>query len=266
MLQIKNNSIILGKVLFVFVIFTYTTIPLSYAQSIPITISGAMDDVIFDGKWTFWREWKESSLTNIETESGFIYIRTAHWKNFIYVMIDAVADTTINNNKDESIICFDTKDEINESTDNINYCFSIKLGSQSVTQRRSILEQFEIVENHADLIAIGNSSDENDRYSKTPHVSYEFRIPLELLHRSDKYGFYVEIFDFAKSKTYIWPSGMNLDSKSNIPPTEEWGLIYSPDKSLPEYELPILVLVLAIVVTMFISLRKDKLGLRYYKR
>ncbi len=55
--------------------------PLAYAQSaIPITLSDDMDKVEFDGRWTFLKEWKASSLTHI-VDPGNIVIRTAHQDN-----------------------------------------------------------------------------------------------------------------------------------------------------------------------------------------
>jgi len=242
--------------------------PLANAQSIPITKSANIDKVIFDGKWTFMQEWKASSLTKIETQSGDIYLRTAHLKNYIYVMIDAVPDKTANNGQDQAVVCFDAKNDKNASPDENDYCFLVKLGKQKpVTLVGSETSgKFEIIENHPELIAIGNLSDENDRYSKIPHSSYEFRIPLDLLQRTDSYGFYVGIFDFAKSTTYTWPLEIDLKSESEIPSPNNWGIIYSPDKSLPEYELPFVVLILAVFSVILVSSKHRGVNLFYYNR
>ena len=54
-----------------------------------ITISPSMDKVNFDGKWTFFWEWKQTSLNTISYNDGTqIQLRTAHQGNFIYVLID----------------------------------------------------------------------------------------------------------------------------------------------------------------------------------
>ena len=59
-------------------------------EPIMITISADRDNVIFDGKWTFYREWKNTSLDTINFVDGNAFeLRTAHQGNFIYVMIDA---------------------------------------------------------------------------------------------------------------------------------------------------------------------------------
>jgi len=244
-----------GLVMFpLFFILLLSLIPFSYAQ-IPITISGNMDKVIFDGKWTFPSEWKASSLNRISTDSKPIFIRTAHQENYIYVMIDAVADTTINKNKDSAMVCFDTENNQSSSPDDNDYCFFVKLADKEpITLRGSNNDgQLKIVQNHDGLIAIGGSSDVNDRYSKVPHASYEFRIPLDLLQRSDRYGFFLAIFDFDKSETFTWPSGLKIDSEFKVPSPQVWGSIYSPDKSLPEYPLPMLILVIAVVSVVVIS-------------
>jgi len=241
--------------------------PLAFAQSIPITKSTNIDKVIFDGKWTFMKEWKASTLTSIETQSGDIHLRTAHLGNYIYVMIDAVPDNTANYGQDQAVVCFDAKSDKNASPDENDYCFLVKLGKQSAVTLVGSEEtkKFEIIENHPELIAIGSLSDENDRYSKIPHSSYEFRIPLDLLQRTDSYGFYVEIFDFAKSTTYTWPL-IDFKSESEIPSPNNWGTIYSPDKSLPEYELPFVVLILAVFSVIILSSKHRGPNLFYYNR
>jgi len=243
----------------VFCIFTLIFgMPIAYAQSIPITISESMDKVIFDGQWTFTQEWKQSSYDEIKTDSGIIYLRSAHQDNFIYILLDVVPDKTIDNDEDWGIICFDTKNDKNIKPDENDFCFMIKLGSnKAVTLQGNDSEEFVIVKNHDDLIGIGDISSVNDRYSKEPHPAYEFRIPIELLERTDHYGFYVGVFDFTKSEVYTWPPEIDLEN-SDIPSPNTWGLIYSPDKSLPEYDLPILVLILGSMGVVLLSLKRKQ--------
>ena len=101
--------------------------PLAYAQ-IPITISNEMDKVEFDGRWTFLREWKLSSYNDI-VDPGRVVIRTAHQDNYIYVMLNALADTTIDNTKDNAMVCFDAKSDQSVKPDSNDYCFKVQLGS-----------------------------------------------------------------------------------------------------------------------------------------
>jgi len=235
---------------------------LAFAQSIPITQSGSMENVIFDGKWTFPQEWKQSSYDEIQTESEIIPLRTAHQGNFIYILIDVVPDNTIDNNEDSTLVCFDAKNEKNTNPDENDFCFMITLGSDKVvTLQGKQSEGFQVVQNHDSLIGIGGISDENDRYSNQPHGVYEFRIPIELFERSELYGFHAQVFDFTESATYTWPSEIDFESSSDIPSPDSWGLIYSPDKSLPEYELPILILILGIFSMILLTSKSKSLNL-----
>ena len=240
--------------------------PLAQAQSIPITYSPPMDKVQFDGKWSFYEEWKPTSLDNMG-EPALIYIRTAHLDNFIYILLDAVEDSTIDKNKDYAMVCFDTKTDQSVKPDANDYCFMVRLGSDKALtfQGSDQTGKLKTIENHADLIAIGETSDENDRYSKVPHASYEFRIPIELLERTDSYGFYIEVFDNSKIKTYTWPTEIESEN-SDTPSPAKWGIIYSPDKSLPEYDLPIVVLLLGTFSIILFSWKNKKLNLSYLNR
>jgi len=238
--------------------------PLAYAQ-IPITISNEMDKVEFDGRWTFLREWKQSSYNDI-VDPGRVVIRTAHQDNYIYIMLDAIADTTIDNTKDNAMVCFDAKSDQSLKPDSNDYCFKIRLGSdKAFTLQGSDSGEFKPAGNHKDLIAVGGVSDENDKYSKVPHPTYEFRIPIELLERTNTYGFYLQVFDNSNAKTYSWPPGIIFEN-SEIPSPAKWGIIYSPDKSLPEYDLPILVLILGSISAIILSSKNKKLNLFYLYR
>jgi len=163
-----------------------------------------MDKVLFDGKWTFSKEWKSSSHNSI-VEPGNIVIRTAHQDNYIYVMLDALADTTIDNTKDYALVCFDTKSDQSLKPDSNDYCFQIQLGSnKAFTLQGSDSGEFKSVGNHKDLIAVGGTSDENDRYTPVPHPTYEFRIPIELLERTNTYGIYIQVFDRGFDSSRTW--------------------------------------------------------------
>ena len=268
----KVNLVIIGAC-FAFVLIT-SLLPSSFAQEIPITKSEAMKNVIFDGKWTFTFEWKPTSLTEIATESGPIYIRTAHYENYIYVMIDTIADKTINNNEDNALVCFDSKYDNSILPDTNDYCFLTNFTpvtlfnifrEKPITLQGSVDGTLEIIENHKDLIALGTVSDVNDRYSPVPHTSFEFRIPLDVIGRSDRYGFFLSVFDSDTSTTYTWPPELQLGADSKVPSPQEWGMLYSPDKSLPEYELPLFVLAFAILPIILATSKYRKNLFSLYK-
>ena len=254
-----------SSVLFVIIILTITPITNVFAEPIMITKSPNMDQVTFDGIWTHATEWKKSSLNSITTDQGTIYLRTAHQGNFVYVFLDVILDTHLDKGLDKAVICFDTENDKNEFADSNDYCFTAILGENvgSTLQGESSLvaNNFQNIPNVEGFIGIGAVSDENDRYSIVPHASYEFRIPTDLIGRSDNYGYYVGIYDDFTKTTYSWPSEIVLD-EFKIPSPKLWGEIISPDKSLPEFDLPFLALISSLVMIIVITRIKNKAKLK----
>ena len=233
-----------------------------YAEEpILITSSTTLDKIIFDGKWSDGLEWKVSSYDKIVFNDGTkIVLRSAHQGDFIYIQINAITDFVLDKGSDSAILCFDTKNDKTTIPEKDDYCFFTTLnGKSSFTYQGgspfALNGYFEKIPNHKDYVSIGGISDNNDRYTKIPHPSYEFKIPLEILGRSNNYGFYFSVFDANSHKTYSWPTQIQTKSFLTIPSPEQWGDIISPDKSLPEFNFSILLLVLIPVfaVTHFIS-------------
>ncbi len=237
--------------------------PFAYAQSIAIQ-KNPMTLVRFDGQWTVSKEWSEASRYEITTEiagiEGLIHIRAAHDGNFIYILLDVVPDKTNDNNQDWAQVCFDTKSDKSAKPDKNDYCFMIKLGSDIVTMQGNDSDELVVLENHADLIGIGGLS--ADRYSQKPHLNYEFRIPLEFLERTNEYGFYVAIFNFANSETYTFPPEIDLEN-SEIPSPNKWGIIYSPDKTIPEFQEIALMVLGGSIALVIVFARKFKVMNRF---
>jgi hypothetical protein len=96
-----------------------------------------------------------------------------------------------------------------------------------------------------------DSSDENDRYSSVPHTTYEFRIPTDFIGRSSIYGFNFAVYDDNMKKFYTYPDKITTSDGFSNP--SEWGEIYSPDKSLPEFYLMPMVMVLSITFVVLIT-------------
>lgn len=250
-----------------FLVITFVvllSVEVAYADNtIMITKSFYMDKVIFDGKWSFLTEWKKSSQDTLSYDDGTeIELRTAHQNNFIYVFVDVVSQTEFNKHGDNAIVCFDIKDAKPLTSNNDDYCFLVSLDSKTpfVLQGGSQLGfngGFKKIENPEGFIGIASLSDENDRYSKIPHQGYEFRIPTDLVGRSDIYGFYLGVYDAQKNKVYSWPQNITSDSPLQIPSPSKWGDIISPDKSLPEFPFPLLSLLSAIVAVLYITRRKQ---------
>jgi hypothetical protein len=251
----KMKLIFLTLMILIFSLSIENTFAIS--EPILITKSSSMEHVIFDGKWTNYSEWKQSSHNPYTFGDGeiIIHLRTAHFENYIYVFVDPVNDLTLDEKMDEATICFDGKNNKSKIPDKDDYCFSVSLG-----QKQGILKQglenknFNILDTE-DFIAISSVSDENDRYTTTPHPSYEFKIPIELLERSDNYGFYLSVYDASLDKFYSWP-----ENSSGITSPSTWGNIVSPDKSLPELNLPILIFAI-LIFTIIIVQSKVRIGL-----
>jgi hypothetical protein len=231
-----------------------SVLALEYEQ-IPITVSGAMDKIQFDGKWTNITEWKQTSLNEYYYDKQeTIILRSAHQGNFVYIFLDAITDTNIDTKEDYAVVCFDTQNEKNQIPDSNDYCFMTTLdGGMGITyQGNSQIEdvRFEKIQNHPDFIALSTVSDQYDRYSQIPHASYEFKIPTELIGRQNIYGFYFTVYDKHADKFYSYPQ--NVTSGFIAPPVQ-WGEIYSPDKSLPEFGLPLLSLIFAMMFAFFVK-------------
>ena len=235
------------------------------SEPILITISPSMENVIFDGKWTNFSEWKQSSHNQYLLNDGemLVHLRTAHLGDYIYVFVDPVSDLILDKKLDEATVCLDGKNNKNEIHDINDFCFSVSLENnegytlQGTSNESTSLQK---IPNPDDFIAISAISDENDRYTKTPHPSYEFKIPIELLERSDNYGFYLSVYDASVDTFYSWPENATRESSSDIPPPSKWGDIVSPDKSLPELNLPILILTILIFSIILIQ-SKAKIGI-----
>lgn len=236
----------------------------SALEPIPITLSGTMDKVIFDGRWTHETEWKASSLDTFNYDDNTqIILRSAHQGDFVYIFLDPITDFHTDKLLDYAIICFDTKNNKSIKADPNDYCFMTYLeGRNSFTYQggHSSLRNnfFSKVQNHEEFIAISRVSDINDRYTPIPHPSYEFRIPTSLIGRESVYGFYFLVYDAHLKSTYTYPQ--NLDSENFVSNPSQWGELYSPDKSLPEFGIPLLSLILSMASIALFPIIKYKIS------
>ena len=240
--------------------------PTNATQSILITYSGAMDKVVFDGKWTDGLEWKQSSWDKLSSPNGdTLHIRSAHQGDFIYILLDVVGEESIDHISDRAMVCIDGLNDKTSIAGADDYCFLATLDGKLgfVYQGGSSLAlngHFKKIQNSDGFVGVGGKSDLNDKYSQIPHTSYEFKIPLNLFGRSDVYGFYVLVYDASNNQYYSWPSGIYPADSLDIPSPNTWGILVSPDKSIPEFGLPILALVPAIFLVIYFT-RMKKVGL-----
>ncbi len=227
-------------------------------ESILISISRSMNKVIFDGKWTNELEWKESSWDSIPSQYGTLHLRTAHQGDFIYILLDAVDDQTIDHISDRAVICIDGKNNKSIMGELDDYCFFVALdGKQGFVYQGgsslSINGYFKKISNTEGFIGVGSKSDQNDKYSKIPHTIYEFKIPINLFDRSNIYCIYVQVFDASTNQYYSWPTGIIPNGAFDIPSPSKWGELVSPDKSIPEFNLPVLVLIPTLFLVIYLT-------------
>ncbi len=250
------------------ILFFHVILVDAYAEDpILISIASNLDQVIFDGKWTNSNEWKQSSYNRLYFDDGAeIHLRTAHQENFIYIQINFASDIIINKGSDSAIVCFDTKNDKTIIPQSDDYCFSTALDrKQSFTYQGNTIPAingyFTKIPNDKNFVAIGTASDKHDRYNKTPHASYEFKIPLDVLGRSNNYGFYISVFDGYSQNHYSWPYDIQKQSLTSISSPSLWGDLVSPDNSLPEFNFSMLLsflipLTITIIITRFTFLRQ----------
>ena len=239
-------------VLLIMIFLTPMILNEAFGQELLITISDAMEDVTFDGKWTIHTEWKRSSLNSMIFDNMPLHLRYAHQGNFIYFLIDFEGDTNLENGKDKAMICLNPKENFNPDE---QFCFVAILNDDNskVIMRTTNSEDFREIERPEGFIAISSASDEHDRYSRVPHSTYEFKIPTELVGRSSEYGFYFAVHEANASKTFTYPSQVESITFDEIPDTSSWAKIVSPDKSLPEFHWIIVVVVSSFTFAIYLS-------------
>ena len=110
------------------------------------------------------------------------------------------------------------------------------------------------ISNLKNFIATSTVSDENDRYTDIPHPSYEFRISINMLNCSDNYGFYLFVFGASSNEYYSWPENSTRISSFYFPNLSIWDDIISPDKSLSELNLPMLIFTI-LIFTIIIQIK-----------
>jgi len=236
-------------------------------EPVLITQSSYVENTIIDGKWSNGREWKESADEGWYFSDGnAMILRSAHQNEYIYFLVDFVSDRTHDTNMDRAMICLDPNNDKSKISKSDDYCFVTSLqrnyaivlqgGSQSALDGnfKRIYPQ--------NVFAAGTVSDHHDRYSAIPHSSYEFKIPTELVGRHAEYGLYIALYDNHNDILYSWPRNIELQNNFQIPPPNQWGELISIDKSLPEFNLPILIVMLTF--TALILLTKTK-GIKIMK-
>ena len=229
------------------------------ATPIMITISEDMDKIIFDGRWSNFGEWKRSSLDTLSYNDGMsIQLRTAHQNNYIYIFVDVISDTHLDKGADRVMVCLDVNNDKAMLAKSDDYCFLATLDRKTVFVYQGgyplgFNGNFRKISVPEGFIGIGSVSNEEDRYSTIPHPSYEFRIPTDLVGRSNIYGFYLAVYDSHFNKIYSWPQDTTTNNLFQVPSPSSWGELVSPDKSLPEFEWPLFTVLPAFSLIIYLT-------------
>jgi hypothetical protein len=248
------------KIIFI-LIFLLISINIVYAEEVLITYTPKLQDVKFDGAWSHTTEWKPSSLVMIKNNNTSFAYRVAHDYENLFVYVSATSDKSPSKSTDRAIVCIDGENNGGEKPDMNDYCFISIMGTDKIytLQGGSYTGQngfYKIIDNHTELIGVGAVSTEFDKYSKIPHSSYEFKIPIEIFGRSNIYGLYVGVFDSNTSNQYGWPQEARQEKYPFIPSPKLWGQMISPDKTIPEFGIPLVMLFSTLIFLVFISKRK----------
>ena len=249
-----------------FGIIVFLPVEIFGEPTIKISISDAMNKLTLDGKWTHKAEWKHSSHNEMKYEDlNKIHFRSAHQENFIYFLIDFVSDERINLQNDSAILCLESGNNKTTTITSNVYCFETILGNTTNRIMQGDLSsnsQFKELDDIPYLYIYGDVSSDGDRYNETPHTSYEFKIPTDLVGRYSEYGLFFSVYEHESKKYYTWPHGIQFNNDKLISEPNQWGSIISPDKSLPEFNFSIMFLLLIptiIVLQIYLNTTKMKL-------
>lgn len=218
------------------------------------TVRAGSDNIVWDGKWTFLQEWKTTSLNQYDD----LIVRTGHDYNNLYVLLDYNSPTKLTKNSDSGIICINANITGEQNLNENDQCFIITLGSNHPITLKGGSElasndYLEKVPSDPDLIAVGGISDFNDRYSNIPHMSYEFKIPIKVIGKTDSYRFFAGVYDSADNKFYSWPNNHAANIWPYVPASENWGELVSPDKSLPEFPIPVIGMIISFSILIYLT-------------
>jgi len=211
---------------------------LASGEEIAITITSGQLPVI-DGTNSYNVEWKKSAEHMVEYPDGArLAFRSVHDRDNVYLLLDLITDTSIDNNRDFGVVCFDTKSDGGDRPKADDYCFLASQGSHTFITYQGggnfgINNYLNKISNPQGVIAVGGISNEFDRYTDVPHTMYEFKIPTGLITRSNVYGVYYAVYDAPNGKVYSWP--VNAVAYPYVPAPDQWGKLVSPDNSLPEF-------------------------------
>jgi hypothetical protein len=240
-------------------------LPAAFADqpSITLPISKESDTPTLDGVWTSSQEWTKAGVTIVNyTDGAQLVIRGKHDFNSLYILLEMPQDHVLDGH---GAVCLDSLNDGGAYMQSDDYCLVLGNtldafrgdGRTTLMTDESTLNQF--------AEAKRGLSSKNSPYESEDHVTYEFKIPLkELGPLRTNYGLYVTYDTRGQTDNftydYSWPDSKSADYLRTASP-RAWGQIFlSPDADVPEFPIPIIGVVAAIIgmVTIFSRTSQSK--------
>ena len=207
-------------------------------------------DVEIDGSWTTAGEWSKASETIVNyTDGSRLAIRGMNDGDFLFVMLEMPDDYLLDGH---GAVCFDTEAEGGTYLAQDDYCFVMgtALREYHGTNRTTLMQQVPLDQYVTAQRAMSDSK--SPLYSSKEHVSYEFRVPLSYLGDDrTHYGFYVTFDTTGQDNNYTyyysWPDYKTAEYLRTVPP-RSWGIVsLSEDTVIPEFPVPVIGALAAVV-------------------
>lgn len=192
---------------------------------------------IIDGKWTTPNEWDNTQAMIVEQNGTKMYIIAEHDHDFIYVMADIVTDQIITSSsnivENNLLMIFDIDNYTGYSLTSKNIGVgSSHLFINGVNRNNGFGSDVWTYDNQSKPIDIESPlgyasntslSSVNDPFDSVhDHRTYEFKIPMSLVHLSNTYGFSLksqtclgnEVSLCRPLYTIFWPSSSTMSIPS----------------------------------------------------
>ncbi|MFH0848380.1 MAG: hypothetical protein V1857_02610 [archaeon] len=234
-----------------------------------VTCGRLNKQVTVEGKWTNVDEWTDAmeiSLVFLQG-SGKAYIKAKYDDNYLYLLVDFVSDQE-SQTSDMVVIAVDPKNDggLNPQKDDFTLSFTWNTPTQYVrllgwgTGTEDLLWG----DMGGAFNAAASNNVENDPYGKSPHLIYEFQIPVKLTSATGGgtfvmsptgIGIGVSAYD-RLANSCLWPNGFD----PGIP--DKYAEMSFMTQVVPEFSTAIsvvlfLVLAVATIVLRHPANRKD---------
>jgi hypothetical protein len=211
-------------------------------------LQGSEPDI--DGIWTSGSEWATAGQTMVNyTDNTRLVIWGVHDSDFIYVMLEMPDDHVMDGHGG---ICFDTLSDGGPYMNRDDYCYVMgstlreyRGDGRTTLMQQAPLDQFVTAQR-------GLSDSKSPVYASSPHVSYEFKIPLDDLGSDNtQFGFYVSFDTRGQTNNYnfyySWPD-YNTAEYLRVASPRSWGTVsLSPDIEVPEFPVTVIGAIAAVI-------------------